>query len=264
MARNFDYEANKRFGWEFTDKNGNFGPKKNTIYIYTDGTQYGPNPNSLRGMIIARLDICNTEPEAFFYKEEVPSHIKGGFYFGDFLDGYYIGEENFCTRNSNLMKSYLNTKKEVEKIIYDDLDGNEDAIKDYEDALNHHYDEVGAFCEIGGDENYFKRLIMYFIPYLKEIKVEKPATDFSEITCANTSEFCKALNSVKVEDKYNWLVAQTKKNDSNITCCGLEIKHTGRSTKVCDNRNYWVSFAPNSSKEWDVMYHNYIKSIMAA
>lgn len=101
-------------------------------------------------------------------------------------------------------------------------------------------------------------------------KPEKTTVEFEKkvdnskyhtVDCLNT--FLNELNSIKeYEDKYQWLINNTKKTGSSIDCCGLPIEVSKRSIKVKEG-NYWVSFAPNSSKEFDVAYYDFVRKLVA-
>ena len=261
-----DYKKSEEKGWEFS-QDGDFGMINDGIYVYTDGIYYSTTEwsESFVGSAIARYDIVGKDGEAFYTKEDVPNHVSGGFFLVEsIIDGFYKQVEGWLTRDMNAVKSYLPRRKGLLAEFRKGLEG-EDALELFEKELKEYGDPVSAYANTyDSPENQgYPVVFATFVPFLEKEKKPKNDTDFTLIKCSTTDEFCKVINSVRVEDKYDWLKSQTIVNDGNITCCGLEVKHTSHGTKVMDNRDYWVSFAPNSSKEWDVQYHKYIKSLVA-
>ena len=256
---NIDYKKSEENGWEFADKHGRFNSRSNGLYVYTDGYRYTTNDYNLDS-VIARYDVVGDDMEGYYFKEEVPNHIRGCVFHYTYQEDYFIRAEGALTRDANYLKSLLPTRKEFIENCRNQID--ESQI----DEFNRVFEEEGVYALF--NEGFIEsecttQVYGSYVPYLKEVKKEKPPTDYTPITCSTIDEFLKSINSVKLDDKYDWLKSQTIVKDGNITCCGLEVEHTGHGTKVLDNSDYWVSFAPNSSREYAVQYHKYIKSLVA-
>lgn len=268
--RKIDYEKSKNNGWDFDEETISKAKGEKGLYVfYDENRMYSTDFRNLDS-VVGVFDCCSGEDRLWYVKNEVDT-VDNGLYAHVILYRDYY-EKNIChlTKTVSCIKEELYGKREALDIIKDYFSDDEEHkeilnCKTYEDAFNYACDN--DLLEI------IDMLVGYvsasFVPFVDYVEETKPLKDESNViytyhSLTDADVFCKELNSINsTEDKFKWLVANTRVEGENIFCCGMRVSKEKRSVRVNDDKNYWVSFAPTSSREYDKMYYSYIKGLVA-
>ena len=265
--KKIDYEKSKNYGWKF-DKEAIDIAKEDAggHYVFFDGNRrYSTDFNNLY-CVAGVYDCCDGDSFCWSVKDDVDA-VVGGLYANVSCCREYF-EEKICdlTKTVSCIKEELYGKREALKKIKEYFSDDEE----HKEILNckTYYDAIDYAC----DNDLMEDIDMVvgfvsadYVPFVEYIK-DKDESDviYTYHPLPSTYAFCKEINSINsTEDKFKWLVANTRVEGENIFCCGMRVSKEKRSIRVNDNRNYWVSFAPTSSREHHKRYYRYIKELAA-
>lgn len=260
-----DYKKSEENGWDFTSRTDGNG-----IYVYyMSSGYYTINPYMSDGCIIARFDICGNDfvsGDAFYCKEDARDYLKDGeVYYVQSLNGYYKGDEYLARRRT--IVSNLPTREEAMKNFTKYLD--EEELKLFNDKLNEYGNFSNACSSYYGEtsEPEDDCVLVTYIPSISHEKTEVKKKSYNTPnnvyhTYSDIDDWCKELNSMSSSDRFEWLKSMTKVENGEISVCGLEVVKRARSFRVV-NGDYYYSFAPTSSRKYEVEMYGYLKGLSA-
>ena len=269
--KKIDYEKSKNYGWKF-DKEAIDIAKEDVggRYVFFDGNErYSTDFNNL--YCVAGVYDCFGMNSLFWsVKDDVDAVVDGFYAYVSCRRDYW--QEKICdlTKTVSCIKKELYGKREALKEIKEYFSDDEEHkeilnCKTYDDAINYACDN-DLMEDIDKVVGYASAIYVPFVEYIEETKPLKDESDviYTYHPLSSTDAFCKEISSINsTEDKFKWLVANTRVEGENIFCCGMRVSKKKRSIRVKDDRNYYVSFAPTSSSEYIKRYYRYIKELAA-
>ena len=265
--KKIDYEKSKNYGWKFDEEAIDIAKEDvEGRYVFFDGNgTYSTDFNYLYR--VAGVYNCFGMNSLFWsVKDDVDAVVDGLYAYARCHRDYW--KEKICdlTRAVSCIKEELYGKREALKKIKEYFSDDEE----HKEILNckTYYDAIDYAC----DNDLMEDIDMVvgvvsanYVPFVEYIK-DKDESDviYTYHPLPSIDAFCKEINSINsTEDKFKWLVANTRVEGENIFCCGMKVSKKKRSFRVNDNRNYYVSFAPTSSREHHKRYYRYIKELAA-